>query len=114
LVGSKVLSILHLDAGFQLGEVEEAASIDRHVVDLLAAEYALHCGLFRVDGDGEACTSTVVVSWPTSSFTLPEDVTVIWTGNSQLLRLEAFSLHANLVIADRQAARVVGTAPTMS
>jgi len=107
--GIEVSSVLHLDAGFQLGEVKEAASIHRHVVDLLATEYALHRRLFRVDGDGSG------LHFNRGGFLANFQLYVArgrhgdLDRDRELLRLEALGLHANLVISDRKPARVVGT-----
>ncbi len=46
--GIEVLSVLNLDAGFELREIKEVASIDRKVLDLRGGEHALHRGLLGV------------------------------------------------------------------
>ena len=43
---------MQLNTRFELRQVEEVSSINREVVDLLAADGTLHRGLFGVDGVG--------------------------------------------------------------
>src|SRR5580693_5640497 len=49
--GIEVRAVLHLNAGFELREVEEVASVDREVFDLLFAEHTLHAGLLGIYRD---------------------------------------------------------------
>ena len=51
LVGSKSDAVLHLNAGLELREIEEIASVDGQVFNLLFSENALHAGLLGIYGN---------------------------------------------------------------